>query len=154
MKLRFLLALPLLALTAGCASDEAPNGDIPSVDPGPVTASYTGRVLYRGSNAPVANITVRVAGARDDGSLTDDVFGMAHSDARGHFTVTSTAPRDRRVALVAAAVEETAETGGDRRQEGYEIKKHETVLGSLVSPNPAAPNTLLIESRRPSPGPG
>lgn len=148
MKLRLALALPLLALFAGCASDETSAGNVPSVDPGPVTASYGGRVLYRGTNAAVADVTVQVAGARDDGSLTDDVYGTARTDARGRFTVTSTAQPGQKVALVAAAVEETAETGGDRRAEGYEIKKRETSLGSLVSPNPAGPNTLLVEPRR------
>ena len=154
MKLRLAFALALLALAAGCASDETQTGNVPPAEAGPVIASYSGRVLYRETNAPVADITVQVAGAREDGSLTDDVFGTAHSDARGHFTVTSTAPSNRRVALEAVAVEETADSGGDRRGEGYEIKKSVTVLGTLAFPNPAAPNTLLVEPRRPSPGPG
>ena len=164
MKLRLALALPLLAFVAGCSSDDASNGmpissapthsvdsNVPSVDPGTgtVTASYSGRAIYRSTKAPVPDITIQVAGARDDGSPTDDVFGEAHTDTRGHFTVSSTAPTDQRVVLVAAAVKEVAETGGDRRGEGYEVKKHETVLGTLPSPNAKAANTLLVEPRKP-----
>ena len=51
--------------------------------------------------------------------------------------------------LVAAAVEETAETGGDRRAEGYNVKKHETVLGTLPFPSARAANTLLVNPRQP-----
>ena len=65
--------------------------------------------------------------------------------------MTSTAPRDQKVALVAAAVEESAQTGGDRRAEGYQIKKHETVLGSLPFPSATASNTLLVEPRQTRP---
>ena len=152
MKLRPALALSLLLLVAGCASDDEPAENVATAEASPIMASYTGRVLYRGTNAPVADIMVQVAGAQDDGSPTDDVFGTAHSDTRGRFTVTSTARPGQRVVLVAAAVQETAETGGDRRGEGYEIKKRATVLGSLASPNPAGPNTLLVEPRRPGRG--
>ena len=152
MKLRLALALLSLALVAGCASDDASTTDnVPAVDrgTGTVTATYSGRALYRSTKTPVADITIQVAGARDDGSPTDDVFGTTRTDTRGHFTVTSTAPRDQKVVLVAAAVEESAETSGDRRAEGYEIKKHETVLGSLPFPSATAANTLLVEPRKP-----
>ena len=152
MKLRLALAIPLLALVVGCSSDDAPLTDnVPAVDrgTGTGTATYNGRALYRGTKAPVTDLTIQVAGARDDGSPTDDVFGTAHTDTRGHFTVTSTAPRDQKVVLVIVAVEEFAETSGDRRAEGYEIKKHETVLGSLPFPSATASNTILVEPRKP-----
>ncbi len=151
MRLRFILFLPLLILVAGCASDDAPDGNVPAVDAGAgvVTATYRGRTLFRGTKAPVPDITVQVAGANDDGSPTDDVFGTAQTDTGGHFTVTSTAPAGRPVVLVAAAVAESAETGGDRRGEGYEIKKHETVLGTLSNPSPTAANTLLVNPKQP-----
>ena len=164
MKLRLALTIPMLAFVAGCSSDDelatmpvssapthAADSNVPSVDPGTgtVTASYSGRAVYRSTKAPVADITIQVAGAKDDGTPTDDVFGEAHTDTRGHFTVTSTASPGQRVVLVAAAVEEVAETGGDRRAEGYDVKKHETVLGTLPFPNAKAANTLLVEPRRP-----
>ena len=164
MKLRLALALPLLAFVAGCSSDDeftrmpvssapthAADSNVPSVDPGTgtVTASYSGRALYRSTKASVPNLTIQVAGARDDGSPTDDVFGTAHTDTRGHFTVTSTASPGQRVVLVAAAVKQVAETSGDRRTEGYDVQKHETVLGTLPFPNAKASNTLLVEPRRP-----
>ena len=163
MKKRLLLILPALAFVAGCSSDDEFNkmpissapthadSNVPSVDSGTgaVTASYSGRALYRSTKAPVPDITIQVAGARDDGSPTDDVFGEAHTDTRGHFTVTSTASPGQRVVLVAAAVEQVADTGGDRRAEGYEVKKHETVLGTLPFPSAKAANTLLVEPRKP-----
>ncbi len=89
MKLRLALAIPLFAALAGCGSEDSPVDHLPAVDPGAgiVTASYSGRALYRGTKAPVSDITVQVTGAKDDGSPTDDVFGTTHADARGRFTV-------------------------------------------------------------------
>ena len=101
----------------------------------------------------MADITIQVAGAREDGSPTDDVFGTAHTDTHGHFTVTSTAPGGQKVVLVAAAVKEVADTGGDRRAEGYEVKKHETVLGTLPFPSATSSNMLVVEPRRLAHGP-
>lgn len=162
MKLRLLLALPLLASVAGCGSDDAPDAvpissaptraidnNVPAVSPGTgtVTASYSGRALYRSTKAPASGITIEVSGTNADGSPTDDVFGETHTDTQGHFTVTSTAPRDQRVVLVAAAVKQVAATGGDRRDEGYEVKTLETVLGTLPNPS-AASNTLLVNPNR------
>lgn len=159
MKLPLALALPMLAFVVGCSSDDAPTradavstastSNVPSVGTGAVTASYSGRAVYRSTKTPVPDLTIEVSSTNADGSPTDDIFGEARTDARGHFTLTSTAPPGQRVVLVAAAVEQVAATGGDRRAEGYEVKKHETVLGTLLSPSAKAANTLLVEPRKP-----
>ena len=59
---------------------------------------------------------------------------------------------DEPVTLVVSAVRESADSGGDRRGEGYEIKSRRTLLGYLPHPNLTKPNTILIERRRPGRG--
>lgn len=111
--------------------------------------NYRGRVLYRANKAPVPGVLVELVEAEDDGRPTDEVLGQARADAAGRFTVTTDRPsRESRVALVVSAVRETAESGGDRRGEGYEIRSHRTTLGYLPDPSAAKPNTILIERRR------
>ena len=90
----------------------------------------------------------RVA-AKDSGEPTDKVLGSTRADADGHFIVVQTEATDRPIALVASAVRESADSSGDRRQEGYDIKSHLTRLGVLFNPSPTKPNTVLVERRQP-----
>ena len=114
---------------------------------------YAGRVLYRANKAPVPGVLVELVEAEDDGRPTDEVLGQARADAAGRFTVTADRPsREPRLALVVSAVRETAESGGDRRGEGYEIRSHRTTLGYLPNPSATKSNTVYIEHRRPGRG--
>ena len=110
---------------------------------------YTGRVLYRANKAPVAGVLVEVVEAEDSGEPTDEVLGSTRADADGHFVVALTQPTDKPVTLVVSAVRTFADSSGDRRSEGYDIKTHQTRLGYLPHPSPTKPNTIFIERRRP-----
>ena len=110
---------------------------------------YTGRVLFRGTKSAAVGVLVEAVEAGDDGKPTDEVLGSARAEAGGHFTVVLTKGTNGPVALVVAAVQISAETGGDRRQEGYDLKTHRTLLGFLPNPSPTKPNTLLINPNRP-----
>ena len=109
---------------------------------------YSGRVLYRATKAPVAGVLVELVEARDDGQPTDEVLGSTRADADGRFTILLTEPTDQSVALVVSAVDNTADTSGDRREEGYDIRSHRTRLGFLAHPSSTKANKLLIERRR------
>ena len=110
---------------------------------------YGGRVLYRGTKTPVAGVLVEVVEAEDNGEPTDEVLGSTRADADGRFVVTPTQPTDKPVALVVSAVRTSAHSGGDRSEEGYDIKTHQTRLAFLAHPSPTKPNTVLVERRRP-----
>ena len=88
--------------------------------------------------------------ARGDGQPTDNVLGSARADTDGRFAVIPTEPVEGNVALVVSAVEDMADTGGDRRGEGYEIKTHRIPLGFLPHPSPTKSNTVLVTRRRPT----
>ncbi len=109
---------------------------------------YTGRVVYRGSKAAAPGVLVEVVEAKDDGRPTDEVLGSARAEADGRFTVTLVNPTNEKLALVVSAVRTSADSGGDRRGEGYEIKSHRTVLGFLPFPSATKPNTIFIERRK------
>ena len=110
---------------------------------------YTGRVVYRGSNANAGSLQVEIVEVKDSGEPTDKVLGSTRADADGHFIVVQTEPTDRPVALVASAVRESADSSGDRRAEGYDIKSHLTRLGVLLNPSPAKANVIPVARRRP-----
>ncbi len=110
---------------------------------------YHGRVLYRDTKAPVAGVLVEVVEAENNGEPTDEVLGSTRADADGHFAVALTQPTDKPVALVVSAVRTSASSSGDRREEGYDIKTHQTRLAFLAHPSPTKPNTVLVERRRP-----
>ena len=110
---------------------------------------YTGRVLYRINKAPASGVLVELVEAEDDGQPTDEVLGSTRADTDGRFTVVSAGPTDKGVALVVSAVQNVADTSGDRRAEGYEIKTHRTQLGFLPHPSATKSNTLLITRHRP-----
>ena len=132
-----LAALALLAL-AQLASAAAP------------ALHYSGRVLYRATKGPVAGVLVELVEARDDGQPTDNVLGSTRADPEGRFSVVPTGPVEGSVALVVSAVGDVADTGGDRRGEGYEIKTHRLTLGFLTHPSSTKSNTVLVTRRRPS----
>lgn len=112
-------------------------------------ARYTRRVLYRANKAPASGVLVELVEAEDDGHPTDEVLGQTRADAAGRFTVSAERPsQERRVALVVSAVRVSAESGGDRRGEGYEVRRQRTTLGYLPNPSAAKPNTIYIEHRR------
>ena len=110
---------------------------------------YTGRVAYRSTHANAGSLQVEIVEAKDSGEPTDEVLGSTRADAEGHFVVVQTGSTDKRIALVASAVRESADSSGDRRQEGYDIKSHLTRLGVLLNPSPTKPNTILVEGRHP-----
>ncbi len=110
---------------------------------------YTGRVAYRSNKTNAGSLQVELVEAKDSGEPTDKVLGSTRADAEGHFIVMQTEATDRPVALVASAVRESADSNGDRRQEGYDIKSHLTRLGVLLNPSPTRPNTVLVERRQP-----
>ena len=110
---------------------------------------YTGRVLYRGSKASAPGVLVEIVEAKDDGRPTDEVLGSARADEAGRFTVTLDKPTDERVTLTVSAVRTSAASGGDRRQEGYEIRTVRVPLGYLPFPSATKPNTVLIDRRKP-----
>lgn len=109
---------------------------------------YTGRVLYRANKAPAPGVLVELVEAEDNGAPTNDVLGSARADAEGRFMVVLTEPTDKNVTLVVSAVRTSADSGGDRREEGFDIKSQRTRLGFLPHPSPAKPNTVYIERRR------
>ena len=131
------LGLTLLLLLAGglCAA-------VPAV-------RYTGRVLYRGSKASAPGVLVEIVEAKDDGRPTTEVLGSARADEAGRFTVTLDKPTDARVTLTVSAVRTSADSGGDRRQEGYQIRTVRVPLGFLAFPSATRPNTVLIDRRKP-----
>ncbi len=112
-------------------------------------AHYTGRVLYRSNKAPVAGVLVEAVEAEDDGKPTDEVLGSARADAEGRFSVALTETTDKPVTLVVSAVRTSADSSGDRRAEGYDIKTHQTRLGYLPNPSTVKANTIYVERRRP-----
>ena len=109
---------------------------------------YTGRVVYRASKANAGSLQVDLVEAKDSGEPTDNVLGSTRADADGHFIVVQTETTNRPVALVASAVRESADSSGDRRAEGYEIKSHLTRLGVLFRPSATKANTVFVERRR------
>jgi hypothetical protein len=111
---------------------------------------FHGRILYRATKGPVAGVLVELVQARDDGQPTDNVLGSTRADPSGRFDVVPTEPVVGNVALVVSAVGDMADTGGDRRAEGYEIKTHRIPLGFLSRPSPTKSNTVLVTRRRPS----
>ncbi len=172
MKLRPTLWVPLLVLVSGCSSPDpvstvpvdntsyttdvpapagplAPGGGVGS--PGSISLgpAYSGRVVYRTTKGAASGVTVELVEAKDNGEPTDRVLGTTRADAAGHFKVAPTQVNAARVALVAAAAEVSADTGGDRREEGYQVKTRLIPLGSLPFPDPAKPNTILIDRRTP-----
>lgn len=110
---------------------------------------YTGRVVYRGSRANAGSLQVEIVEVKSSGEPTDNVLGSTRADADGHFVVAQTETTDKPVALIASAVRESAGSGGDRRQEGYDIKSHLTRLGVLLNPSPAKANVVFVEGRHP-----
>ena len=110
---------------------------------------YTGRVVYRSNKANAGSLQVELMEVKDSGEPTDKVLGSTRADADGHFVVVQTEETDRPVALVASAVRESADSSGDRRAEGYDIKSHFTRLGVLLNPSPTKSNTVFVERRRP-----
>ena len=110
---------------------------------------YGGRVLYRGTKTPVPGVLVEVVEAEDNGEPTDEVLGSARAGADGRFAVVLAERTDKPVALVVSAVRTSAKSGGDRSEEGYDIKTHPTRLAVLAHPRPPKPNTVLVERRRP-----
>ena len=136
-------ALPCLAWLCLAA------GTVQALPPG---TRFTGRVLYRGTKLAAPGVAVEIVEAEDDGKPKDgedDVLATVRADAQGRFTVVLPKTTDAPVALAASAVRVSAESGGDRRREGYEIKSRRTVLGFLAHPTPAKPNILFIERRKP-----
>ena len=115
----------------------------------PSSQHYAGRVLYRANKAPVPGVLVEVVEAEDDGQPTDEVLGSVRADAEGRFTVMLTEPTNKPVTLVVSAVRATAETGGDKRADGIEVKTHRTLLGFLPHPSVSKPNTIYVERRKP-----
>ena len=111
---------------------------------------YTGRVLYRANKAPAGGVLVELVEAQEDGQPTDEVLGSTRAEADGRFTIVLAAPTQKNVALVVSAVGNNADTSGDRRQDGYEIKTHRVQLGFLPHPSSTKSNTLLIHPHRPA----
>ena len=110
---------------------------------------YGGRVLYRATKAAVSGVLVELVVAEDDGQPTDEVLGSTRADADGRFTILLTESTDKNVALVVSSVEDVADTSGDRREEGYDIKVHRTRLGFLPHPSSTKSNKILVTRRRP-----
>ena len=110
---------------------------------------YTGRVVYRSNKANAGSLQVELVEAEESGEPTDRVLGSTRADADGHFFVVQTEATDKPVALIAFAVRESADSGGDRRAEGYDIQSHLIRLGFLLNPSPAKPNIVLVEHRSP-----
>ena len=131
------LGFALLALLAGMLCAAAPG------------VRYTGRVLYRGTKTPVAGVLVEVVEAKDDGRPTDEVLGSSRAEPDGRFTVVLEKPTDEKVTLAVSAVRTSADSGGDRRQEGYQIRTVRVPLGFLPFPSATKPNTVLIDRRKP-----
>ena len=77
------------------------------------------------------------------------MLGSTRADTDGRFSVVLAQPTGKNVALVVSAVQNVADTGGDRRAEGYEIKTHRTQLGFLPHPSATKANVLLITRHRP-----
>ena len=115
---------------------------------------YTGRVLYRGTRTPVPGVLVEIVEAKDDGRPTDEVLGSTRAEADGRFTVVLDKPTDARVTLAVSAVRTSADSGGDRRQEGYQIRTVRVPLGFLPFPSATRPNTVLVDRRKPGPSSG
>ena len=130
------LGFALLLLLAGMLCGAAPG------------LRYAGRVLYRGTKASAPGVLVEIVEAKDDGRPTDAVLGSARADEAGRFTVTLEKPTDARVTLTVSAVRTSADSGGDRRQEGYQIRTVRVPLGFLPFPSATKPNTVLIERRK------
>ena len=103
---------------------------------------------YRGNPPPGARGLGGGGGAAGDGRPTGEVLGHARTDAQGRFVVDVMKAADEPVSLAVSAVRESADSEGDRRSEGYEIKSRRTLLGYLPHPNLSKPNTILIERRR------
>ena len=131
------LGLAVLLCLAGMAHAAAPG------------VRYTGRVLYRGSKKSAPGVLVEIVEAKDDGRPTDQVLGSARADEAGRFTVVLDKPTDEKLALTVSAVRTSADSGGDRRQEGYQIRTVRVPLGYLAFPSATKPNTVLIERRKP-----
>ena len=110
---------------------------------------YAGRVAYRSNKANAGSLQVEVVEAKASGEPTDKILGSTRADAEGHFVVVQTEATDRPVALVASAVRESADSSGDRRAEGYDIKSHLIRLGVLFNPSPVKANVVLVDRRRP-----
>ena len=110
---------------------------------------YRGQVLYRANKSPVPGVLVELVEAEDDGQPTDEVLGQARADAQGRFAMQAEKSVGGNVALVVSAVRVSAESGGDRRGEGYEVRSRRTRLGYLPRPSATRPNTILIERRKP-----
>ena len=111
---------------------------------------YSGRVVYRSTKASAGSLLIELVEAKDSGEPTDEVLGNTRADAEGHFTLEQKETTDKPMALVAFAVRETADSGGDRREEGYDIKSHMTRLGVLLNPSATKSNTVLVEYRKAS----
>ena len=135
------MKLPAFCLGLFCLAGIALAGGLPGLH-------YTGRVVYRSTRANAGSLQVELVEAKDSGEPTDKILGSTRADAEGHFIVEQTEATDRPTALVASAVRESADSSGDRRQEGYDIKSHLTRLGVLLNPSPSKPNTVLVEGRR------
>ena len=131
------LSLTLLLYLAATAHAVAPG------------VRYTGRVLYRGTRTPVPGVLVEIVEAKDDGRPTDEVLGSTRAEPDGRFTVVLDKPTDEKVTLAVSAVRTSADSGGDRRQEGYQIKTVRVPLGFLPFPSANKPNTVLIDRRKP-----
>lgn len=110
---------------------------------------YGGRVVYRGTKTAVPGVLIEAVEAENDGKPSDETLGSARADAQGRFTIVLAKSTDERITLVAFAVRTSAETGGDRRREGYEVKSRRVQLGYLPDPSFAKPNVIAIEHRRP-----
>ena len=110
---------------------------------------YIGRLLYRANKASAGSLLVEIVEASDSGEPTKEVLGSTRADAEGHFAVVQTETTDKPVALVVSAVRESADSGGDRRADGFDIKSHMTRLGVLSNPSPTKSNTVFVERRQP-----
>ncbi len=110
---------------------------------------YGGRVLYRGTKIPVPGVLVEVVEAEDNGEPTDEVLGSSRAEADGRFAVVLAERTDKPVALVVSAVRTSAKSGGDRSDDGYDIKTHQTRLAFLPRPSPNKPNTIFVDRRQP-----
>ncbi len=108
---------------------------------------YKGRVLYRGSRTPAPGLLVEIVTAKDDGQPTDEVLGSTRADAAGRFVVALDKPTDDRITLVVSAISASAESGGDRRQEGYQIRTVRRRLTFVPNPSTTKSNTVLIEPK-------
>ena len=115
---------------------------------GPSGLRYTGRVVYRSTKASAGSLLIELVEAKDSGEPTDEILGSTRADADGHFQLVQKETTDKPMALVASAVRESANSSGDRREEGFDIKSHMTRLGVLLNPSPVKPNTVFVEYRR------